>query len=92
MTASADTSRVTAPAASYDIRVAADAPLWGDVNANTLKGTTDSSGSGALATCKRWSDYFDGWMYWIRHNELGTTGYVGSWNTNLTHSHLNRCS
>ncbi|MEU5585301.1 hypothetical protein [Streptomyces chrestomyceticus] len=53
---------------------------------------TSSRGSTGLSTCKRWSGYFQGWMCWTRHDGLGKTGYVGSWDTNLTHSHLNKCT
>ncbi|MEF3111979.1 hypothetical protein [Streptomyces chrestomyceticus] len=77
---------------SHDIAIAKNAPLYGDVDGNTVLGVTGSRGSTGLSTCKRWSGYFQGWMYWTRHNGLGKTGYVGSWDTNLTHSHLNKCT
>ncbi|WP_030573574.1 hypothetical protein [Streptomyces aureocirculatus] len=89
--ASAESPRLTAPA-SEKIRVAAYAYLHGDVDANIILGSTDANGSGALATCKRWSGFFEDWVYWIHHYELDKRGYVHSEATNLTHSHLNRCT
>ncbi|GAA3714337.1 hypothetical protein GCM10022224_094970 [Nonomuraea antimicrobica] len=77
---------------SHTIAVAPTAALWADAEASWVKDYTDGSGSTALATCKRWSKVYSMWMYYVLHHELNETGYVDPWYTNLTHSHLPKCS
>ncbi|MEO3781955.1 hypothetical protein ABGB12_01390 [Actinocorallia sp. B10E7] len=92
VTAGTVLSASPASAASYDIRVAANAPLWSKVPVDgRILGRTDGNGSDALATCKRWSADIGAWYYWVKHDDLRRKGYVLSHSTNLTHSHLKRC-
>jgi hypothetical protein len=102
MTAGASTASATptgvptgATTAATSVRgvVNGDKEIWGriDTFGEGFKGFTWQQGEGLIATCKRWGAD-SRWWYWVRFDIDGMVGHVPGDETNITHSHLDRCS
>jgi hypothetical protein len=69
--------------------------IWGRVNPfQNHMGYTLPGGEDFVASCKRWGAD-QKWWYWAKLSYNGIpdiTGYIPGDETNLTHSHLDRCS